>query len=212
MEAKRNLFYLIYVMFFITHLMLAQNEAKKYFSSKDYQKIYFQTGINLSIPAHDDLMRTHLFAIGINIRIAKIISDKLEVGVRMDYDYRFSRKNIPDSIPLFKAAHRNFSIASFKPNLQLNLKKNWYWGLETGIGFVFSDEDNKTGFGFVEEYDGNTRIGSCSALYIGKHISLDTKINKLDLSLNWSNFFTEKHAENFACIKLNYSFDKINNH
>lgn len=212
METKKDLFYFITVLFCITQLSMAQNEDEKHFPIKDNKPTYFQAGINLSIPAHDDLLRTHILAIGIDMRIAEIISDKLELGIQVDYDYRFARKNISDTTLPYKAAYQNFSMLSIKPNVQFNLKKKWYWGAETGVGFVFSDEDNKTGFGFVEEYDGNTRIGSCSSLYIGKHLSSGSKKNKIDLSLHWSNFFIEKHAENFAGIKINYSFRKTNIH
>lgn len=86
-----------------------------------------------------------------------------------------SQKNITDSTSKYQAGYHNFSIASIKPGIQFNLRKNRYWGVETGIGFALSDWDNKTGFGFVEEYDGNTRIGSCSDLYLGKHLSLGDK-------------------------------------
>jgi len=207
MEAKKDIYCFVIVLFCTAQIMLAQNETEKHFHIEN-NPIYFQAGLNLSIPAHDDLLRTHILAVGINMKIAEKIAEKLELGVRVDYDYRFARKNITDSTSKYQAAYHNFSMASIKAGIQFNLRKNRYWGVETGIGFVFSDSNNKTGFGFVEEYDGNTRIGSCSDLYFGKHLSFGVKKNIIDLSLNWSNFFAEKHAENFVGIKLNYNFNK----
>jgi hypothetical protein len=165
---------------------------------------YLEVGINFSTPAHDDLLLTHSHAIGFSIRKVKVITMKLALGIRAEYEYRFAKKYDKNSIIPKNASNRGFSLFSIKPNIQFNLRNQWFWGAETGLGYVISDYNNKIGLGFIEEYDGCTQFGSCSGLYIGKFISMRSSKTPLNLSLYWSNFFSENHAENFVGLRFNY--------
>lgn len=188
----------------------AQNKTENAILSIDKKPIYVEAGVNLSIPAHDDLMRSHLIAIGFNARTAKKISEKWELGIRAEYDYRFARKVIgyitAESTLKERAKHSNFSLMSIKPSVQYNFNSTFYCGIETGVGYAISDYDSKIGLGFVEEYDGHTQFGSCSGLYIGKYYLIGSKDRKMGLSLSWTNFLAEDHAENSIGLKLNYHF------
>jgi len=179
------------------------------FAQKEQDNSYvLESGINLSLPVHIQMYRSHRLGIGINLRIAEKITSTTEFGIRVEYDYRFTRKNYPavppESTVKERALYRNFSIFAIKPNIQFNLKRNWCLGAESGVGYAISDEDPKIGLGFVSEFNGPTRFGSCSGIYLGKYFSK----NKVNVSLNLTNFVAHGHAENTLGLKFNYYFHK----
>lgn len=206
----------ICVMLVTMQLIVAQKMPDEGISSKHNKSIFLEAGVNLSLPVHIEMYRTHRLAIGINARAAKKISRKWEVGIRAEYDYRFTRRNLPEMSAdpdilgevLKRAAHRNFSLICIKPNVQYNSNSEWYWGAETGIGYAISDEGGKIGLGFVEEYDEHEQLGSCSGIYVGKYFTFHTKKKKLGLSMYLTNFLAEGHAENTLGLRFNYCFDK----
>jgi hypothetical protein len=205
---KNNLVLLIAIILFGFQYVFAQKESEKNILLSENKPIYLESGINLSIPAHDDMMKTHLITIGFNVKAAKKISKKWDMGIRAEYDYRFTRKNIGDitaeSTLKERALHTNFSLISIKPGVQYNFNSKFYCGAETGIGYAISDYNSKIGLGFVEEYDGHTQFGSCSGLYLGKYYLIGPKDQKIGLSLSWTNFFAEDHSENSIGIKINF--------
>jgi hypothetical protein len=204
------------VLLLAVQLTHAQKEQGKKFYSIQNKRIYWEAGINLSLPAHDDLLRTHTLAIGINVRASRSISSKINIGLKAEYSYRFAKeirsglKNDPDITDetIIRASHRNFSLICLKPNVQFNLRSHCFFGVETGIGYAISEGNSTIGFGFVEEYNGKAQLGSCSGLYLGKYFVIGTNKKGLGLSLNWSNFLIKSHAENFAGIGLKYCFNK----
>lgn len=187
-------------------------QGKLYIDStkKEKKPIYFESGINASLPVHIEMYRTHRLAIGVNVRVGKIISRKLELGIRFDYDYRFIRKNTriltPESTLEERASHNNFSLFSLKPNIQFNMNSHWFWGAETGVGYVLSDEDRKIGMGFVSEYASDQQFGACSGLYVGRYFNINSNKNKLGVSLNLTQFLARGHAENSLGLRFNYRF------
>jgi hypothetical protein len=133
----------------ITHLCVAQQLEYKTVV-RDYSKILLlEGGVNLSVSVHEELYQTHRAGVGINVRASMRISPKTELGIRGDY--RFVRNISPDTTgtAIGRALHKNFSLFALKPNVQFNLKRNWFLGLETGVGFAISDENNRIGLGFV---------------------------------------------------------------
>lgn len=54
------------------------------------KSVFVESGFNLSLPVHIDMYRTHRVGIGFNVRVSKKISEKLELGFRSKYDYRFT--------------------------------------------------------------------------------------------------------------------------
>lgn len=198
------------VMLMIIQFTSAQTLSENNVSSQDKKKICLEAGINLSLPVHIEMYRSHRLAIGVNARAWGKISERGEIGLRVDYDYRFIKKNsrvlTPESTLEERALHSNFSLISIKPNIQFNLNDNWYWGAETGLGYVISDEDNKIGMGFVSEFDGPLQFGLSSNLYLGKHFAIGDRKNKLGLSLNLTQFLAHWHAENSLGLRLNYRF------
>src|SRR3970282_2741444 len=177
------------------------------FAQKEQDNSYvLESGINLSLPVHIQMYRSHRLGIGINLRVAEKITSTTEFVVRAEYDYRFTKKNHPDVPPEStvkeRALYRNFSLFSIKPNIQFNLNSNWCLGAESGVGYAISDEDPKIGLGFVSEFNGPTRFGSCSGIYLGKYFPKD----KLNISLNLTNFVAHSHAENTLGLKFNYYF------
>lgn len=207
---KRILILPLILMHLSFHSVFSQNESQKGIPTTKKETIFLETGVNLSLPVHIEMNRTHGLAIGLNVRAGKKISEKWELGLRFDYDYRFAKTNTWDppveSALQIRAAHRNFSLICLKPNIQFNTNSLWFFGAETGIGFVISDEDSKIGFGFVSEYDSREQFGSCSGLYLGKYFIIDKKKRKLGISLNLTNFLAEGHAENTLGLKFNYRF------
>lgn len=177
--------------------------------NKPQKNIYFEAGINASLPVHIEMYRSHRLSIGINTKAAKAISTKWELGLRAEYDYRFikskSRNLTTESTLKERALHNNFSLISLKPNVQFNVNK-WHFGAEAGIAYAISDEDSKIGFGFVEEYHDSQQFGACSALYAGRYFVIGNKNKGLDLSLNLTTFLANSHAENTLGLKLNYRF------
>jgi hypothetical protein len=198
---KKILQDIVYIVFLtIGPLAFAQKEQDNSF--------VLETGINLSLPVHIEMYRSHRLGIGVNLRIAEKLTSTTEFGLRAEYDYRFTKKNHPEVPPentvAERALYRNFSLFAIKPNIQFNLKSNWCLGAESGVGYAISDEDPKIGLGFVAEFNGPTRFGSCSGLYLGKYLAK----NKLNISLNLTSFIAHGHAENTLGLKFNYCFFK----
>jgi hypothetical protein len=206
---KKSMVLFLSLTLLFLQLSYAQQTDHKKNPSDANKLILWEAGINISLPVHIQMYRTHRYGIGSNLRVSKKISPKTEVGIRLDYDYRFAR-NLPDTTDTVqeRASHRNFSIIAIKPNVQFNLKNDWFFGAETGIGYAISDENKSIGLGFVSEYNGNARIGSCSGLYIGKYLSLGHEYANFGISLNLTNFVLKGHAENTLGLKFNYRFTK----
>lgn len=196
----------------VGQFIYAQNKTENTILSKDKKPFYLETGINASLPVHIQMYRSHRLALGINVRAGKIISRKLELGIRFDYDYRFIKKGsrilTPESTLTERALHSNFSLFSIKPNVQFNLNSNYFLGVETGLGYALSDEDSKIGLGFVSEYASDQQFGLCSGLYFGKSFDIGSNKDKISLSLNFSQFLALGHAENSLGLRINYLFLK----
>jgi hypothetical protein len=192
----------------VGQFIYAQNKPENTILSKDKKPFYLETGINLSLPVHIQMYRSHRLAVGINAKAGKIISRKLELGIRFDYDYRFIKKGSrilsPESTLTERALHSNFSLFSIKPNVQFNLNSNYFWGVETGLGYALSDEDGKIGLGFVSEYASDQQFGLCSGLYFGKSFGIGSNKDKISLSLNFTQFLALGHAENSLGLRINY--------
>ncbi len=80
------------------------------------------------------MYRSHRLAVDINTRAGKIISKKLELGFRFDYDYRFIKNDTqtlitPQSTMAERALYSNFSLFSLKPIVQFNLISKYFFGL-----------------------------------------------------------------------------------
>ncbi|PRZ27791.1 hypothetical protein [Flavobacterium granuli] len=199
----------VIMMLLVFQLSYSQQTANKENSFEKNKSILMEAGINVSLPVHIQMFRTHRYAVGLNFRAFKKISSKTEIGLKLDYDYRFARK-IPDTTDTVKekASHRNFSLIALKANVQFNFNHDWFFGAETGVGYALSDANGAIGLGFVSEYDGNAKFGSCSGLYIGKYLSIGQKHNNLEASMNLTNFLLKGHAENSLGLRLNYCFNK----
>ena len=108
------------------------------FLSIENDTFYFESGVQVSIPVHIMMYRSHRLAVGANFRIMKPITEKTTIGIRADYEYRFTKINnltiVPDSTLAEQARYRNFIILSLKPNVQFKLQSNWFLGIETGVG------------------------------------------------------------------------------
>ena len=198
------------ILLFVASVIYAQTISENNLSSKKEKLIHLESGVNLSLPVHIMMYRSHRLGIGINLRTWKAISSKYELGIKADYDYRFIKKNsrilTPESTLEERALHNNFSVFSIKPNLQYNLNTWWYWGIETGVGYALSDEDSKIGLGFVSEYARNQQFGISSGLYFGRHFDIGSKKKNLGLSMDLNQFLARGHAENTLGLKLNYHF------
>jgi hypothetical protein len=60
------------------------------------------------------------------VRVSKKISPKTELGIR-EYDYRFARiMALILREASGRALHKNFSLFALKPNVQFELRKNWF--------------------------------------------------------------------------------------
>jgi hypothetical protein len=194
------------ILLLFVQFLFAQKEQESLISPNQKKRIYLESGLNISLPVHIDMYRTHRLGIGINARVSKNITQRWALGIRAEYDYRFAKRNNQDTTRP-SASHRNFSLICIKPNVQFTLKESrWYWGLETGLGYAISDEGSETGLGFVSEYSDGTQFGSCSGLYFGKYFMLGHQKRILGLSLNLTNFLAQGHAENTLGIKINYFF------
>jgi hypothetical protein len=209
---KKIVVFIISVVLFGFQFIFAQNELEKDSTFCQDKSIYLEAGINSSLPVHIEMYRSHRWAIGVNLRAFKKISEQWELGLRGEYDYRFARKNVwnptPESTLKERAEHRNFSLISLKPNVQFNLNEKWHFGAEAGVAYAISDESSTVGFGFVEEYPVGLKYGACSGLYVGRNFAIGAKKRKLDLSLNLTTFLAKGHAENSLGLKLDYLFLK----
>lgn len=207
---KKSPVVFVSVMLLVLQSCFAQQTDEKKVISEQNKLIFLEAGINLSLPVHIQMYRTHRLAIGVNARVWKKISPKGELGIKVDYDYRFIKRNsrilTPESTLEERALHSNFSLICIKPNVQFNLNSNWYWGVESGLGYAISDADSKFGLGFVSEFAGPQQIGLCSGLYLGKHFIIGAKKKKLGLSLDFTQFLAHGHAENSLGLKLKYRF------
>lgn len=206
----KKIFVLLTTLLLVGQFMYAQNKTEDAILSMHKKSFYLESGINVSLPVHIEMYRSHRLAVGVNVRAGKIMSEKLELGIRFDYDYRFIKKNsqilTPESTLQERALHSNFSLFSIRPNVQFYLNSNWYWGAETGVGYALSDEDSKIGMGFVTEYAREQQFGLCSGLYFGKSFIINAKKNKVNLSMYLTQFLAHGHAENSLGLRINYRF------
>lgn len=191
-------------------IIYAQTQTEHIDTSPNKKNLFLESGINSSLPVHIQMYRSHRLAIGLNARLGKRISRRCELAIRFDYDYRFIKKNSSDltseSTIEERALHSNFSLFSLKPNFQLNFNRNWYWGIESGVGYALSDADSKIGLGFISEYGEEQSFGLCSGLYLGKRFSIGPKKNKFGISMDFTQFLARGHAENSLGLRLNYRF------
>ena len=201
---KKSTVLVIGLLLLFIQSIFSQNKWDKKNFSKQTKTIYIESGINVSVPVHIEMYRSHRLGIGVNAKVSEIVSEKLELGIMAEYDYRFINKNNHDTIKI-EASHKNFGIISIKPGIQFKLKSKsrWFWGVETGLGYAISDENNRIGLGFVSEYRGEAQFGSCSSLYFGKYAQ-----RNLGFSINFTNFVAKGHAENTLGIKMNYCFNR----
>ncbi|WGK94370.1 MULTISPECIES: hypothetical protein [Flavobacterium] len=194
------------ILLLITHLCLSS-----ICRAQENDTFYFESGVQVSIPVHIMMYRSHRLAVGANFRIMKPITEKTTIGIRADYEYRFTKINnltiVPDSTLAEQARYRNFIILSLKPNVQFKLQSNWFLGIETGVGYAISDANKGIGLGFVSEFAGPQRFGLCSNLFIGKHFNV---LNyKMNLTLYLSQYLAHGHAENALGLRFNYQFNKL---
>lgn len=201
------------ILFFFFQNTFAQQITEKENPSPIDKSIYYSAGLNFSLPVHIMMYRSHRLAVGVNARAFKKISPKTDLGLKFDYDYRFTKSKskkliTPESTLEERALHSNFSLFCLKPNVQFNFKSDWYLGAETGIGYVLSDADPHFGLGFVSEFAGPQQFGICSGLYLGKYLLFGPQKNKLGLSLDLTQFLAHGHAENSLGLKCYYAFGK----
>ncbi|MEY4433915.1 MAG: hypothetical protein RLZZ44_2050 [Bacteroidota bacterium] len=179
--------------------------------AQDNDAIYYESGVQVSIPVHIMMYRSHRLAVGANFSLMKPISEKTTIGIRAEYEYRFIKKNtltiIPDSTLAEQARYRNFIILSLRPNIQFALQSHWYLGVETGVGYAISDANKGIGLGFVSEFAGPQRFGLCSNLSIGKQFKANSY--KITISLYFSQYLAHWHAENALGLRFNYLFNKL---
>ncbi|MFV8466525.1 hypothetical protein [Flavobacterium sp. LB1P62] len=207
---KIPIVFLSMVLLFV-QFVTAQTASENEISSEQNKKIYLESGINLSLPVHIQMYRSHKFEIGINIRAWKKVSPKWDLGVKIDYDYWLVKKNTPTLTPESTLKERtlysNFSIFSIKVNTQYSFTPKWYWGIESGLGYALSDADRKFGLGFVSEFGGGAQqFGLSSAFYMGRYFIIGSKKNKLGLSMDFTQFLAHGHAENSLGLKVKYRF------
>jgi hypothetical protein len=195
---------------FLASFSFAQKKSaiNKDCTSIEKQPIHLEGGFNVSLPVHIMMYRTHRLAIGANARAWKTITPHLDLGFKLEYDYRFRKKTdkiiTPENTLIERASHKNYSLISLKANLQHNYKSHWFTGAETGLGFAISDEDSKIGLGFVSEYGGPQQFGLSSGIFIGKYFRTNKDCFNLGVSLDFNQFMAHGHAENNIGIKLRY--------
>lgn len=213
---KKSAVILTSIILFAIQFCIAQQTPEKEITEEFNNAIFFEAGLNISVPVHIQMYRSHRVGIGLNVRAAKQISPKTELGIRAEYDYRFARNIPPDLSGIQsqedevkeRALHKNFGLIAVKPNMQLYFSHQWFMGLETGIGYAISDENGGIGLGFVSEYSGDARFGWCSGVYLGKYFSNGNIPRQFGISLNLTNFVLKAHAENTLGLKFNYCFNK----
>lgn len=206
----KKILIVLFSLLLLVNPLNAQTKLENDIPKNKNKSIHLESGINLSLPVHIQMYRSHRLAIGFNVRAWKNISKKSELGIKIDYDYRFIKKNTriltPESTLEERALHSNFSLFCIKPNIQFNLNSNWYWGAESGVGYALSDEDGQIGLGFVSEYSKNQQFGICSGLYLGKNFIVGTKKKVFGVSLDFTQFLAQWHAENSLGLKIKYRF------
>jgi hypothetical protein len=90
--------------------------------------------------------------------------------------------------------------------VQFELRKKLVLGVETGVGYALSDENNSIGLGFISEYNGKRSLDR--ARNILKYFTAGANDRTLGISLNLTNFVAKGHAENTLGLKFNYCFKK----
>ncbi|HEY4618669.1 MAG TPA: hypothetical protein VIH09_10795 [Flavobacterium sp.] len=204
------------IILFAVQFCIAQQITETETAREPDNSIFLEAGINFSVPVHIQMYRSHRVGIGLNARAAKRLSPKTELGIRAEYDYRFARNISPDLSDIKdpfdeikkRALCRNYGLIAVKPNVQFYFRRQWFLGLESGVGYAISDENSSIGLGFVSEYGGNARFGWCSGIYLGKYFSNGNIPRQFGISLNLTNFVLKAHAENILGLKFNYCFNK----
>lgn len=166
------------------------------------KKWFFEKGIYISTPAHDDMWRTHRIGTGADWYAGYQRSKKTTFGIRLTYDYYWERKHFPARYKIPDAAKKAFTVASLRAGIQHQKNKKWFYGIETGSGILHTCGATRIGLGWVEEYDGWTKYALVSSIYFGRNVYIKFKKTG-NLTLAWTHVYAERHAENFAGIRLN---------
>jgi len=90
---------LLSVLLMTVRFVTAQTIITDSISPKKDKKIHWESGINLSVPVHVQMYRSHRFEIGLNLRAWRKISPKWELGIKFDYDYWLVKKKPPVLTP-----------------------------------------------------------------------------------------------------------------
>jgi tetrahydromethanopterin S-methyltransferase subunit E len=85
-------------------------------------------GVNLSVSVHEELYQTHRAGVGINVRASMRISQKTELGIRGEYDYRFVRNISPDTTgtAIGRALHKTLAYLLLNQMYNLTLRETGF--------------------------------------------------------------------------------------
>lgn len=95
-------------------------------------KIKFEIGPQFSMPLNENFRTTHYLGFGATSRAAYYFTDEISTGIRINYDYFLGKKYespTPDR-------YFNVTWTSLLVNFQYDLKKEFYFGGDAGIGII----------------------------------------------------------------------------
>jgi hypothetical protein len=87
---------LVTIILFATQFCAAQQTSERETTNELAKSIFLEGGVNIAVPVHIQMYRSHRVGIGLNVRTAKKILQKTELAIRIEYDYRFARNMSPD--------------------------------------------------------------------------------------------------------------------
>jgi hypothetical protein len=87
---------LVTIILFATQFCAAQQTSERETTNELAKSIFLEGGVNISVPVHIQMYRSHRVGIGLSVRTAKKIFQKTELAIRIEYDYRFARNMSPD--------------------------------------------------------------------------------------------------------------------
>lgn len=129
-------------------------------------KMKFEIGPQFSLPLNENSRTTHYLGLGATSRAAYYFTDEISAGIRINYDYFLGKKYVsPDPDRYF-----NVTWTSLLANFQYDLKKEFYFGGDAGIGII--------------NVNGLSNSSFNTSLYFGKAITVLK--TSLGLSIYWT--------------------------
>ena len=127
------------------------------------------------------MIRTHRLGAGLSVLGGYQFSRRYAGGLRVGFDYHWTRKHFPEDYTGNGGGRLPYSILSIQWSNLFFWKNNWIGGLDMGYGLP-DTKGLSGGLGWIQEYDGETRNFLATTLSLGKkhHTEMENTVDLFD--------------------------------